>query len=76
MSTLKVRERVINSENDQRLIAIINKGLEKNEKELGKRYCPCVIEHTDDTVCMCKSFRDQQEPGFCHCGKFEKYLEG
>ena len=22
--------------------------------------------------CMCKEFREQTEPGECHCGRFEK----
>lgn len=35
-------------------------------------YCPCRVEHTEDTVCMCKDFREQKEPGMCHCGLFHK----
>jgi hypothetical protein len=35
-------------------------------------YCPCAIEHTPDTKCPCKDFREQTEPGECHCGRFEK----
>lgn len=34
-------------------------------------YCPCRLEKTPDTKCMCKEFRDQlerNEKGFCHCG--------
>lgn len=33
-------------------------------------YCPCAIEKTRDTKCMCKQFREQidrGEPGYCHC---------
>ena len=34
-------------------------------------YCPCRIERTPDTKCMCKEFRDQiADPnyeGYCHC---------
>ena len=33
-------------------------------------YCCCAIEKTPDTMCMCKEFREQQEGGFCHCGRF------
>ena len=40
-----------------------------------KGYCPCAIEHTPDTKCPCKAFREQQTPGLCRCGRFEK-LEG
>ena len=35
-------------------------------------YCPCLIEQNADTKCMCKDFREQTEPGPCHCGRFEK----
>lgn len=35
-------------------------------------YCPCAIEKNADTKCMCKDFREQEEPGECHCGRFEK----
>jgi hypothetical protein len=34
-------------------------------------YCPCAIEKTEDTLCMCKEFREQTS-GLCHCGRFEK----
>lgn len=33
-------------------------------------YCPCAIEKTRDTKCMCRQFREQidrGEPGYCHC---------
>lgn len=35
-------------------------------------YCCCAIEKTEDTKCMCKEFRNQQESGFCHCSRFYK----
>lgn len=34
-------------------------------------YCPCRLEHTPNTKCMCKEFRDQ-ESGLCHCGLYYK----
>lgn len=37
-------------------------------------YCPCAIEKTPDTKCMCKDFREQ-ESGFCHCGRYEKVVD-
>lgn len=40
--------------------------------EANNGYCPCAIFQTLDTKCMCKDFRDQKEPGMCHCGRFEK----
>lgn len=35
-------------------------------------YCPCRIERTEDTKCMCKEFRESTILGFCHCGLYEK----
>ena len=34
-------------------------------------YCPCKLEKTPDTLCMCKEFREQQT-GLCHCGLYMK----
>lgn len=36
-------------------------------------YCPCLVEHNEDTKCMCKSFREQREEGPCLCGLYIKY---
>ena len=36
-----------------------------------KGYCPCKIIKNEDTLCMCKEFREQ-ESGICHCGLYEK----
>ncbi len=36
-------------------------------------YCPCVLEKTPDSKCMCKEFRDmivRGETGTCHCGLY------
>lgn len=39
-------------------------------------YCPCRIEKTEETLCMCKEFREQTEDpefeGFCHCMLYYK----
>ena len=39
-------------------------------------YCPCRLEQTEDTKCMCKEFRDQiADPnfkGYCHCMLYYK----
>ena len=35
-------------------------------------YCPCALEKTNDTKCMCKDFRDSNDTDFCHCGRFYK----
>lgn len=37
-------------------------------------YCPCKLERTPDTKCMCKQFREQitnMMPGLCECGLYE-----
>lgn len=31
-------------------------------------FCPCQIDHTPDTKCPCKEFREQRTIGECHCG--------
>lgn len=36
-------------------------------------YCPCKIEKTKDTKCMCKEFREQKD-GWCHCGLYYKNI--
>lgn len=39
-------------------------------------HCPCRLEITEDTKCMCKEFRDQIEDpnfeGYCHCMLYYK----
>ena len=37
-------------------------------------YCPCAIQKTPDTKCICKEFMEQ-ESGLCHCGRYEKVVE-
>ncbi len=48
-----------------------NKILAALEKRGG--YCPCSIDQNDDTICMCKEFREQTTEGPCHCGLYIKY---
>lgn len=59
---------------DVEVVKEIRKGLEENKAKWGERYCPCRIEHTPDTICMCKEFREQKE-GMCHCGLYIKVKE-
>lgn len=36
-------------------------------------HCPCALERTRDTKCMCKAFREmieRGETGSCHCGLY------
>ena len=53
--------------NDTLLVAAIR---EKLKERSG--YCPCTIVKNEDTKCICKSFREQTEPGPCHCGLYVK----
>ena len=48
---------------------LVNKIREKLKANGG--FCPCVLEKSDDTKCMCKQFREQVSndiAGECHCG--------
>lgn len=40
--------------------------------KINNGYCPCKVEKTEDTKCICKEFREQTTPGKCHCGLFVK----
>ena len=51
---------------DDRLTKKLQEALEDNHG-----YCPCMVEKTPETKCMCKEFRDQIKQGIegpCHCG--------
>lgn len=37
-------------------------------------YCPCRLEKTDDTKCICKEFLEQEESGYCHCQLYYKTI--
>lgn len=34
-------------------------------------YCPCKLIKNEDTRCVCKEFKEQEQ-GLCHCGRFYK----
>lgn len=38
-------------------------------------YCPCAIQKTPDTKCMCKDFMENMGPGECHCGLYIKEIK-
>lgn len=44
----------------------------ENRLRANDGYCPCSLVKNKDTKCMCKAFREQTEPGICHCGLYEK----
>lgn len=56
---------------DEKIVAAIREGLMK--KDL---HCPCRREISDDTVCMCREFREQiadpEFEGYCHCMLYYK----
>lgn len=51
---------------DKELVETIRKQLKENGG-----YCPCRLQKTDASKCMCKEFREQ-ESGECHCGLYIK----
>lgn len=54
---------------DREVVQQIRKKLKENGG-----FCPCKVERTADTKCMCKEFRDMDH-GECHCGLFVKTKE-
>ena len=51
---------------DAAVVAAIKDGLAQTGG-----YCPCRLERTEDTKCVCKEFKDQiadpEFEGYCHC---------
>ena len=56
---------------DAEYVAGIREGLMRKEG-----HCPCRLERSEDTMCMCKEFREQiADPdfeGYCHCRLYYK----
>lgn len=42
--------------------------------KVNENYCPCMPEKSEDTLCMCKAFRESKETDYCHCGRFYKVM--
>ena len=57
----------ISLNDDVEHVKLIRQKLKENDG-----YCPCQLEKTPDTKCMCKLFREQTEDGLCHCGLYKK----
>lgn len=57
---------------NKELLDLVKAGLKRNKELYGKRYCPCRLEHTDDTICFCKEFKQQPVGSTCHCGIYIK----
>ncbi len=57
---------MIRLNSDEELVAIIKDGLKAKNG-----YCPCRMEKSEDTKCICREFREQMaDPdfeGYCHC---------
>ena len=51
---------------DKELVAKVRAALKENDG-----YCPCRLDKTPDTLCMCKEFREM-EFGECCCGLYWK----
>ena len=58
---------------NKEIVDAIKKGLEKKGG-----YCPCKLEKSEETKCMCKEFREQiADPnfeGYCHCMLYYKSI--
>lgn len=52
----------------------VNPGIRELVKQ-ADGYCPCAVQRTPDTKCICKEFREQTKPGLCHCGRYEWVAE-
>ena len=58
---------------DTEVVKTVKEGLERTGG-----YCPCRLQRTPETKCMCQEFRNQiKDPkfeGFCHCLLYYKSL--
>ena len=56
---------------DEEVVKTIKEGLKAKDG-----YCPCRMERSEDTKCICKEFKEQiMDPdfeGFCHCMLYYK----
>lgn len=60
------RKMKITLNQDAEIVRTVKEGL-----KMTGGYCPCRIERSDDTKCICKEFKEQiADPdyeGYCHC---------
>ena len=58
---------------DEAVVKTVREGLKRTGG-----YCPCRLEQTEDTKCMCKEFKEQiadlKFEGFCHCMLYYKSI--
>lgn len=61
----------IRENEDRAVVEKIREGL-----KMKNGHCPCKLEVSDDTLCMCREFKDQiADPdfeGYCHCMLYYK----
>ena len=59
---------------NKEIVEKIREGLKQKDG-----YCPCRLERSEDTKCICREFRDQMaDPdfeGYCHCMLYYKEKE-
>ena len=59
---------------DKEIVKTIKEGLKRTGG-----YCPCKLERTNDTKCMCTEFKkqiaDPEFEGYCHCRLYYKSKE-
>jgi ferredoxin-thioredoxin reductase catalytic subunit len=53
---------------DEEYVNEIRQKLKENDG-----YCPCRLTKSEDTKCMCKEFKEQED-GYCHCGLYFKEI--
>jgi ferredoxin-thioredoxin reductase catalytic subunit len=68
---LFVMKPVISLNPDANLVETVREGLKRTGG-----YCPCRLERSEDTKCICQEFRQQMEDpnfeGYCHCMLYYK----
>ena len=55
---------------NQEVVDTVREGLKRTGG-----YCPCRLERTEDTKCMCNQIADPSYEGFCHCMLYYKSLK-
>lgn len=58
---------------DAEHVAAVTAALKENQG-----YCPCKLDKTEETKCMCKEFRDILNSGLsgtCHCGLYTAVIQ-
>lgn len=61
---------------DDRKLEVVIRGLGRNKRKFGERYCPCRLRSGDpdrdrEIICPCAFHRDEiEKDGSCHCHLF------